>query len=97
MVEVCFSSPQRVNWSVAAERGVWLAVLAGAVVVSAGGTAFADGTATAPAGTATTRTGEALPPLRLPPDFFQFRLARGFGRLHHSHFQAVRHGLREKG
>ena len=58
------ASQQRVNWSVAAERGVWLAVLAGAVVVSAGGTALAGGTATAPAGTATTRTGEALPPLR---------------------------------
>ena len=78
MVEVCFSSPQRVNWSVAVERDGWLAVLAGAVVVSAGdveesaggtvssGTAavFAGGIATAPAGTATTRTGEALPPLR---------------------------------
>ena len=32
--------------------------------VFAGGTAFAGDFATAPAGTATTRTGEALPPLR---------------------------------
>ena len=64
MVEVCFSSPQRVNRRLAAESDVWLAVSAGRVVVSAGGTAFAGGTATAPAGTATTRTGEALPPLR---------------------------------
>ena len=64
MVEVCFSSPQRVNCRLAAERDGWLAVLAGDVVVSAGGTAFAGGFATAPAGTATTRTGEALPPLR---------------------------------
>lgn len=79
MVEVCFSSPQRVNWTV--ERDVRLAVFVGGVAVfagdmsvsvgkmalsvSAGAAAVsAGGIATALAGTATTRTGEALPPLR---------------------------------
>lgn len=77
MVEVCFSSPQRVNWSVGVGREVELAVVGGRVVVvgdvlvvaggkvSAGTEAVsAGGIATAPAGTATTRTGEARPPLR---------------------------------
>ena len=59
MVEVCFSSPQRVNWAVGAEREVELAVVGGRVAV------FGGGIATAPAGMATTRTGEALPSLRL--------------------------------
>ena len=57
MVEVCFSSPQRVNWAVGVGREVELAVVGERVVV-------VGGIATAPAGTATTRTGEARPPLR---------------------------------
>ena len=57
MVEVCFSSPQRVNWAVGTEREVELAVVGGRVAV-------VGGIATAPAGMATTRTGEALPSLR---------------------------------
>ena len=94
MVEVCFSKPQRVSSRLAAGRDVRLAVFAGRVAVSAGGTVSAGNTAlsvggivsvagiaAAPAGTATTRTGEALPPLRFrqissSSDFEGFGLLR---------------------
>ena len=43
MVEVCFSKPQRVNWTVAVERDVRLAVFAGRVAESVGAVSVSVG------------------------------------------------------